>query len=63
VAQINGSGSRKKALLREESELEQLIRELFESQKLAVLGTQNKGQLAPPESWWIPSEMRSSPFT
>ena len=28
----------------EESELEQLIRELFESQKLAVLGTQNEGQ-------------------
>ncbi|UCG14797.1 MAG: pyridoxamine 5'-phosphate oxidase family protein [Deltaproteobacteria bacterium] len=28
----------------EETELEQLIRGLFESQKLAVLGTQNKGQ-------------------
>ena len=28
----------------EESELEHLIRELFESQKLAVLGTQNQGQ-------------------
>ena len=44
MAQINGSGSRKKTLLSEESELEQLIRDLFESQKLAVLGTQNKGQ-------------------
>jgi len=30
--------------LSEESELELLIRELFESQKLAVLGTQNEGQ-------------------
>jgi nitroimidazol reductase NimA-like FMN-containing flavoprotein (pyridoxamine 5'-phosphate oxidase superfamily) len=30
--------------LSEESELEQLIRDLFESQKLAVLATQNKGQ-------------------
>jgi nitroimidazol reductase NimA-like FMN-containing flavoprotein (pyridoxamine 5'-phosphate oxidase superfamily) len=44
VAQINGSGSRGETLLSEESELEQLIRELFESQKLAVLGTQNQGQ-------------------
>jgi len=44
VAQITGSGSRRKTLLSEESELENLIRELFESQKLAVLGTQNKGQ-------------------
>jgi len=44
VAQITGSGSRKKTLLSEESELEHLIRELFETQKLAVLGTQNKGQ-------------------
>jgi nitroimidazol reductase NimA-like FMN-containing flavoprotein (pyridoxamine 5'-phosphate oxidase superfamily) len=30
--------------LSEESELEHLIRELFESQKLAVLATQNEGQ-------------------
>ena len=44
MEQITGSGSRKKTLLSEESELEHLIRELFESQKLAVLGTQNKGQ-------------------
>lgn len=44
MAQITGSGSKKEALLSEESELEQLIRELFESQKLAVLGTQNQGQ-------------------
>jgi nitroimidazol reductase NimA-like FMN-containing flavoprotein (pyridoxamine 5'-phosphate oxidase superfamily) len=44
VEQITGSGSRKKTLLSEESELELLIRELFESQKLAVLGTQNEGQ-------------------
>ena len=44
MEQITGSGSRKKTLLSEESELELLIRELFESQKLAVLGTQNEGQ-------------------
>jgi nitroimidazol reductase NimA-like FMN-containing flavoprotein (pyridoxamine 5'-phosphate oxidase superfamily) len=44
VAQINGSGSRRETLLSEESELEHFIRELFESQKLAVLGTQNEGQ-------------------
>ena len=44
MAQITGSGSRSKALLSEESGLEQIIRELFESQKLAVLGTQSEGQ-------------------
>jgi nitroimidazol reductase NimA-like FMN-containing flavoprotein (pyridoxamine 5'-phosphate oxidase superfamily) len=44
VEQITGSGSRRKTLLSQESELELLIRELFESQKLAVLGTQNEGQ-------------------
>jgi nitroimidazol reductase NimA-like FMN-containing flavoprotein (pyridoxamine 5'-phosphate oxidase superfamily) len=44
VAQINGSGSRRETLLSEESELEHLMRELFDSQKLAVLGTQNQGQ-------------------
>jgi nitroimidazol reductase NimA-like FMN-containing flavoprotein (pyridoxamine 5'-phosphate oxidase superfamily) len=44
VEEITGSGSKRKTLLSEESELEQLIRELFVSQKLAVLGTQNKGQ-------------------
>jgi nitroimidazol reductase NimA-like FMN-containing flavoprotein (pyridoxamine 5'-phosphate oxidase superfamily) len=44
VAHITDSGSRIEALLSEESELEQLIRDLFESQKLAVLATQNKGQ-------------------
>jgi nitroimidazol reductase NimA-like FMN-containing flavoprotein (pyridoxamine 5'-phosphate oxidase superfamily) len=44
VEQITGSGSRRKTLLSEESELENLIRELFESQKLAVLATQNEGQ-------------------
>jgi len=44
VAQINGSGSRKETLLSEESELEHLIRELFESQKFAALGTQKEGQ-------------------
>jgi nitroimidazol reductase NimA-like FMN-containing flavoprotein (pyridoxamine 5'-phosphate oxidase superfamily) len=44
VAEINGSGSRRKTLLSEEVELENFIRELFESQKLAVLGTQNEGQ-------------------
>jgi hypothetical protein len=44
VEQITGSGSRRETLLSEESELEHFIRELFESQKLAVLGTQNEGQ-------------------
>jgi nitroimidazol reductase NimA-like FMN-containing flavoprotein (pyridoxamine 5'-phosphate oxidase superfamily) len=44
VEQITGSGSRRETLLSEESELENLIRELFESQKLAVLATQNEGQ-------------------
>ena len=44
MRQITGSGSRTETLLSEESELELLIRELFESQKLAVLGTQNEGQ-------------------
>jgi nitroimidazol reductase NimA-like FMN-containing flavoprotein (pyridoxamine 5'-phosphate oxidase superfamily) len=44
VAQITDSGSRRQMLLSEESELEQLIRDLFASQKLAVLGTQNRGQ-------------------
>ena len=44
MAQINGSGSRRETILSEESELEHLMRELFDSQKLAVLGTQNQGQ-------------------
>jgi nitroimidazol reductase NimA-like FMN-containing flavoprotein (pyridoxamine 5'-phosphate oxidase superfamily) len=44
VEQITGSGSRRETLLSDESELENLIRELFESQKLAVLATQNEGQ-------------------
>mgnify|MGYP001556072461 FL=1 len=44
MKQITGSGSRKESLLSEEAELEHLIRELIESQKLAVLGTQNEGQ-------------------
>ena len=44
MAQNTGSGSRRKTLLSAESELQQLIRELFESQKLAVLGTQKEGQ-------------------
>jgi heme iron utilization protein len=44
VEQITGSGSRRETLLSEESELENLVRELFESQKLAVLATQNEGQ-------------------
>ena len=44
MTQITGSGSRTETLLSEESELELLIRELFESQKLAVLATQNEGQ-------------------
>ena len=44
MEQITGSGSRREALLSEESELEHLIRELFESQNLAVLATQNEGQ-------------------
>ena len=44
MAEINGSGSRRESILSEEAELEDLIRELFESQKLAVLGTQNEGQ-------------------
>jgi len=44
VEQITGSGSRRETLLSEESELELLIREIFESQKLAVLATQNEGQ-------------------
>jgi general stress protein 26 len=44
VAQITGSGSRRETLLSDELELEHLMRELFESQKLAVLATQNEGQ-------------------
>ena len=44
MEQITGSGSRRETLLSEESELELLIKELFESQKLAVLATQNEGQ-------------------
>ena len=44
MEQITGSGSRRETLLSEESELELLIREIFESQKLAVLATQNEGQ-------------------
>ena len=44
MEQITGSGSRRESILSEEAELEDLIRELFESQKLAVLGTQNQGQ-------------------
>jgi len=44
MAQITDSGSRTQTLLSEESELEHLIRDLFESQKLAVLGTQKEGQ-------------------
>ena len=44
MAQITGSGSKRETFLSEESELEQIIRGLFESQKLAVLGTQNKGK-------------------
>ena len=44
MAQITDSGSRRKSLLSEELELEQLIRALFESQKLAVLGTHKEGQ-------------------
>ena len=44
MEQITGSGSRRETLLSDESELENLIRELFESQKLAVLATQNEGQ-------------------
>ena len=39
-----GSGSKRETLLSEESELGQFIGVLFESQKLAVLGTQNEGQ-------------------
>ncbi len=44
MEKITGSGSRRETLLSEEPELEHLMRELFEVQKLAVLGTQNKGQ-------------------
>ena len=44
MAQITGSGSKRESQLSEESELERLTRELFESQNLAVLGTQNQGQ-------------------
>ena len=44
MTQITGSGYRRETFLSEESELEHLIRDLFESQKLAVLGTQNRGQ-------------------
>jgi nitroimidazol reductase NimA-like FMN-containing flavoprotein (pyridoxamine 5'-phosphate oxidase superfamily) len=44
VAEITGSGSKRETLLSQESELEQIIRELLGSQKLAVLGTHNKGQ-------------------
>jgi nitroimidazol reductase NimA-like FMN-containing flavoprotein (pyridoxamine 5'-phosphate oxidase superfamily) len=44
VAQISGTGTRGEAFLSEESELEYLIMKLFDSQKLAVLGTQKEGQ-------------------
>ena len=44
MVEIAGSGTKKKTLLSEESELGQFIGVLFESQKLAVLGTQNEGQ-------------------
>ena len=42
--QLNGSGTRTVSVLKEELELEEVIRELFSSQRLAVLGTQRGGQ-------------------
>jgi nitroimidazol reductase NimA-like FMN-containing flavoprotein (pyridoxamine 5'-phosphate oxidase superfamily) len=44
VDQLNGSGTRTVSVLKEELELEEVIRELFSSQRLAVLGTQRGGQ-------------------
>ena len=44
MTQFTASGGKREALLSDESELEHLIRKLFKSQKLAVLGTQDKGQ-------------------
>jgi len=44
VDQLNDSGTRTVSVLKEELELEQVIRELFSSQRLAVLGTQRGGQ-------------------
>jgi nitroimidazol reductase NimA-like FMN-containing flavoprotein (pyridoxamine 5'-phosphate oxidase superfamily) len=44
VEQLNGSSTRRTSVLEEKSELERVIRELFSSQRLAVLGTQSGGQ-------------------
>jgi nitroimidazol reductase NimA-like FMN-containing flavoprotein (pyridoxamine 5'-phosphate oxidase superfamily) len=44
VDQLNSSGTRKVSMLKEELELGKVIRELFSSQRLAVLGTQSDGQ-------------------
>jgi len=44
VDQLNGSGTRTVSVLKEELDLEEVIRELFSSQRLAVLGTQRGGQ-------------------
>ena len=42
--QLNGSGTRTVSVLKEELKLSEIIRELFGSQRLAVLGTQSGGQ-------------------
>lgn len=42
--QLNGSGTRTVSVLKEELKLSEMIRELFSSQRLAVLGTQSGGQ-------------------
>lgn len=42
--QLNDSEIRTVSVLKEELELEEVIRELFSSQRLAVLGTQSGGQ-------------------
>jgi nitroimidazol reductase NimA-like FMN-containing flavoprotein (pyridoxamine 5'-phosphate oxidase superfamily) len=44
VDQLNGSGTETVSALDEELELTEVIRELFSSQRLAVLGTQRGGQ-------------------
>jgi nitroimidazol reductase NimA-like FMN-containing flavoprotein (pyridoxamine 5'-phosphate oxidase superfamily) len=44
VGDISGSGFKRKSLLSEEAELEHLLRNMFASQNLAVLGTQKESQ-------------------
>jgi nitroimidazol reductase NimA-like FMN-containing flavoprotein (pyridoxamine 5'-phosphate oxidase superfamily) len=44
VDKLNGSGTRTVSALKEELKHEEVIRDLFGSQRLAVLGTQSEGQ-------------------